>query len=178
MTKTYLHAFIAMRYMAALPLSAVPAAVCAILYYKMRIPSLKILGIILTIVLAGVLICYYGEKFTIRPRLAKIRESSDYDQSVIIGTSFVRADRMLVYEKGKLKELQLAEIQRIHGEPAKKDHYWLTLESAAVSASVVTSSRAQAERLAGLISARNPAVSLDGITAGGDGLLEHLESGK
>ena len=178
MTKTYIRAFVSMRYMAVLPLSAIPAAVCAIIYYKTKLPMVKTVGIVLFVILAAVMLCYYGEKMTIGPRLNRFKHADEYDQAVIIGTSFLLKERTLVYEKGKLKEISFKNIGKLTAVAASKDRVTLTYETNSVTASVTSSSKAQAGRVAALILKANPDIVLEGIEAEGDGILEHVETGK
>ncbi|NCB32966.1 MAG: hypothetical protein EOM64_03620 [Erysipelotrichia bacterium] len=178
MTKTYIRAFISMRYMAVLPLSAIPAAVCAIIYYKTRLPMVKTIGIVLFTVLAAVMICYYGEKMTISRRLNRFKHADEYDQAVIIGTSFLLAGRTLVYEKGRLKEISFGNMKMISAVPSAKNRMTLTYSTGSITASVTASSLSQAQRIAALILKANPNIQLEGIEADGDGMLERVETGQ
>ncbi|MCH4266437.1 MAG: hypothetical protein LKF79_07325 [Solobacterium sp.] len=178
MTKTYIRSFISMRYMAVMPLTAIPAAVMAIIYYKTQSAVFRTIGIALFVILAAVMILYYGEKLTVSARLNKFKQVKDYDQAVIIGTSFILNERTLIYEKGKLTEFYLRDLQAVSCEDASKDRIHLTYQGDGKSASIYCSTKAQAERLAGFLKQENPSIALNGITPSGDGMLEHVETGK
>ncbi|MCR5229028.1 MAG: hypothetical protein K6D03_02780 [Solobacterium sp.] len=177
MVKSYLHAFISMKYLVILPAVSVVIFILAFAYFRTKIMLLRILVFIMAAVLAVLLAMFYGERFSISGKLRKIRNWKEYNDSYIIGQAFLLEDRMLIYDR-KIREFYYRDLKEIRGEKGKKDNWNVYLISGSDSAMDVTSSKGQAQRLAAFLKARNSSISLTDIEAEGDGILAHVESGK
>ncbi len=177
MVKSYLHAFISMKYLIILPVTAFVIFILAFAYYRTKIAAFRILVFAVAAVLAILLAMFYGERFSISGKLRKIRNWTEYNDSYIIGQAFLLEDRMLIYDR-KIKEFYYRDLKEIKGEKGRKDNWNVYFSSGSDSALDVTSSKGQAQRLAAFLKSKNSSIVLKDIEAVGDGILAHVESGK
>ncbi len=177
MVKSYLHAFISMKYVWILPAFAFVIFIFSALFMTFKIAVLRYIVFGLAIILAILMVRFYGERMTISSKLRKLNNWREYNDSYIIGQAFLLDERMLVYDN-KIVEMQYSEITKIYGEPGKKDRYTLTFETSNQKVKDITSSEGQAERFAYFLQTKNQNIQFEGITPSGDGKIEHIESGK
>ena len=178
MLKAYLHAFISMDYVPVLPIPAFMIFILAAFYFKTRIPALRICVMVLAVILAALMILFYWERGSISSRLRKFRNVSEYNDSYIIGKTFMLEDRMLVYDRHKILEFYYKDLRELKASPGRRDNWNVEYISDAQNAGNETSSEKQTARLAAFLKSKNPDLKITGIEPEGDAILSHIESGK
>ncbi len=139
--------------------------------------ELKPVVLVFAILLAIVLGLYYSKKFPINRYLRKVKDLKEYDQAVMLGTTFVLENRMLVYYKYKLKETYFEDLIGLKIDDANPCILHLEFANEEFDFATHCASENQVARFVKFLKQRNESLDIKGLKVLGDGSLKHLESG-
>lgn len=183
MTSRYIKAFISLQYMWILPLTGILCFVGGFVYIKTQNTIILYIVRVLGVVLLAVVLPYYLQKATLYQRLRKFKKYREYDDASIIGTSFVLENRTLIITFRyflflQMDEFEWSKIELITANQTKAGRVILTLVGVGKTRNLTCSTVGQAERYLAFVQKVNPDIKISGLQPNGDGLLQHIESGK
>lgn len=177
MIKKYINSLISLKYSVVMTTLSFIIFILSYITVDKGKEQLKPVVLVFAILLAIVLVLYYSKKIPVNSYLRKVKDMNEYDTAVMLGTTFVLENRMLVYYKNKIKESYFDDLTSIKVEKGNPFVLHLLFKDETFDYCTVCASENQVARFAKFLQVRNPSLEMNGVKVMGDGSLKHIESG-